>query len=168
MAKSISKVICLVLALAVAGVLVVGGLAYFVFCTEHKVVDNTPKDYYDLSADVQGLLLPEAKNIYRASLKNSDTSEQYFRFDVEDKDMRKVEDWLFSYSQAEDLKKTQVGGQAATIPATHKLDSLAWWKIPSESEGVSYQFTAPGNARKVVRAYVDPEVGRVWVKWKKK
>ena len=168
MAKSISKVFCVISALSVATLLVMGGMAYYVFCSEHKVVDNTPRNYYDLSADVQGLLFPEAKNIYRASLKNSDTSEQYFRFDVEKMDMSKVEDWLFSYSQAEDLKKVQVGGQAAAIPAAQKLDSLVWWRIPSESEGVSYQFTSPDKSRKAVRAYVDPEAGRVWVKWQRK
>lgn len=168
MAGSFAKVLCVCCTLAATCGLVFGGLVYYVFCTEHAVVDNTPRDYYDLSADVQGQLLPEAKNIYRASLSGSGTTEQYFRFDVDEQDLRKVESWLFSYSQAEDLKKEVTGGIAATIPATQKLESPEWWQIPSESEGVSYEFTAPDNSRKAVKAYVDAANGRVWVKWQKK
>ncbi|MDO5472577.1 MAG: hypothetical protein Q4F35_04500 [Akkermansia sp.] len=156
--------------LAVGGMLVAGGMAIalvvgLMVFGEHRYVDEESCAYSELSMDMQRQLMPGSNNIYRAAYHRSQTSLQYFRFDVPSRDMGEIERWLYSYCKVKDGVKRAAAGLPEGMSVAQPLVTPEWWKVPSGVHGVYYEFVSPVNHRKWVQAFVVPAQGRVWLKW---
>lgn len=140
-------------------------LVLFSMGMEYKQVDEQPSSYSELSVDWQRRLMPGSEKIYRATFHNMQTSEQYVRFELQPGSMCELEDWLFSYMPAEDVKRLSCLGFPDGMSVRVPMEQPLWWQVPAGVHGVYYEFFSPANKRKYVQAFVVPATGQVWVKW---